>query len=195
MHSIRRDAQYHEMEKDGIRYNDMNAADPLLHNEDFRKSFVYKIPIVSEPLKASARSADAFLNVARYEMYKKMRANLEKKGYTRESDPEAFKKMANWVMNMTGSGKKHKIFEHRDMNTVLGNTFYGANLMASRFNLLNPLTYFDPRIPKEVRYEAMKDMAAFTTTMITTATVLAYTTGAKISLNPDDADFLQLRYG
>lgn len=195
MYAIRKDPQYHEMEKDGVRFNDMNAADPLLHNEDFRKSFVYKIPIVSEPLKASARSADAFLNTARYEMYKKMRANLEKKGYTRESDPEAFKKMANWVMNMTGSGKKHKIFDSRDMNTVLGNTFYGANLMASRLNLLNPLTYFDTRIPKEVRYEAMKDMAAFTSTMVVTATALSYVTGAKISLNPDDADFLQLRYG
>jgi len=194
-YEIRRDPQYNEMIQDNIRFNDMNSADPLLHNEDFRKSFIYKIPIISEPLKASNRSADAFLNTTRYEMYKKMRNNLEKKGYTRESDPEAFKDIGNWVMNMTGSGKKHKIFDSQSMNRALGNTFYGANLMASRLNLLNPLTYFDARRPKAVRYEAMKDMVAFTTTMVTVATALSYITGAKISINPDDSDFLQLRYG
>lgn len=193
-YEIRHDQQYNDMVKDGIKYNDLSSADPNLHNEDFRKSFVYKIPIIREPLKASNRSADAFLNTARYEMYKKMRANLEKKGYTREGDPKAFHDMANWVMNMTGSGRKHKVFDSHHMNSLLGNTFYGANLMASRFNLLNPVTYFDPRIPKEVRYEAMKDMVAFTGTMMTVATALAYTTGAKVSLNPDDSDFLQLRY-
>ena len=74
-YEIRHDPQYNEMVKDGVRFNDMNSADPLLHNEDFRKSFIYKIPIISEPLKASNRSADAFLNTTRYEMYKKMRNN------------------------------------------------------------------------------------------------------------------------
>lgn len=195
MHEIRNDPMYHEMKKDNVVFNDMGSADPNLHNEDFRKSFIYKIPILSEPLKASNRSADAFLNVARYEMYKKLRANLERKGFTREADPKAFKYIGNWVMSMTGRGKMHSALEKPAMNAVLGNTFYGARLMASRLNLLNPVTYFDPRIPKEVRYEAMKDMAAFTSTMMTVATALSYATGAKVSLNPDDSDFLQLRYG
>jgi len=194
MYEIRHDQQYHEMLKDNVVFNDLGSADPNLHNEDFRKSFIYDIPIISEPLKASNRSADAFLNVARYEMYKKLRRNLEAKGFTREADPKAFKYIGNWVMSMTGRGKMHSALEKPAMNAVLGNTFYGARLMASRFNLLNPVTYFDPRIPKEVRYEAMKDMAAFTTTMITVATALSYATGAKISTNPDDSDFLQLRY-
>ena len=195
MSAIRNDPMYHEMVKDNIVFNDLGSADPNLHNEDFRKSFVYKIPILSEPLKASNRSADAFLNVARIEMYKKLRSNLEKRGLTRESDPKAFKFIGNWTMAMTGRGTMHSALEKPAMNAVLGNTFYGARLMASRFNLLNPVTYFDPRIPKEAKREAMKDMAAFTMTMVSVATALSYTTGAKISLNPDDSDFLQLRYG
>jgi len=195
MHEIRNDPMYHEMVKDNVVFNDLGSADPNLHNEDFRKSFIYKIPILSEPLKASNRSADAFLNVARLEMYKKLRSNLEKRGLTRESDPKAFKFIGNWTMAMTGRGTMHSALEKPAMNAVLGNTFYGARLMASRFNLLNPVTYFDPRIPKEAKREAMKDMAAFTITMMSVGTALAYTTGAKISLNPDDGDFLQLRYG
>jgi hypothetical protein len=194
IYGIRNDPMYHEMIKDGVVFNDLGSADPNLHNEDFRKSFVYKIPIVSEPLKASNRSADAFLNVARIEMYKKLRENLEKKGLTRESDPEAFKYIGNWVMNMTGRGTLHSALSKPAMNAILGNTFYGARLMASRLNLLNPVTYFDPRIPIEAKKEAMKDMAAFTVTTMTIATALAYATGAAISLDPDEPDFLQLRY-
>ena len=185
---------YHDMVKDNVVFNDLSSADPNLHNEDFRKSFIYKIPILSEPLKASNRSADAFLNVVRSEMYKKLRNNLEKKGLTRESDPKAFKYIGNWVMAMTGRGTMHSALEKPAMNAVLGNTFYGARLMASRFNLLNPVTYLDPRVPKAAKVEAVKDLIGFTTTMVAVGTALAYTTGAKVSLNPDDSDFLQMRY-
>jgi len=195
MHEIRKDPDYHDMGKDNIVFNDLGSADPNLHNEDFRKSFVYKIPILSEPLKASNRSADAFLNVTRYEMYKKMRKVLEKKGLTRESDPMAFKHMGNFVMSMTGRGKMNKIFEGENMSNVLGNTFYGARLMASRFNLLNPVTYLDPKVPRQAKIEAFKDLASFTGTMMVVGSALAYGTGAKVSLDPEDSDFLQLRYG
>lgn len=120
---------------------------------------------------------------------------MEQKGLTRESDPKAFKYMGNWVMSMTGRGKMHKSLEAPAMNAVLGNTFYGARLMASRFNLLNPVTYFDPIVPKQAKVEAMKDLASFTVTTVAIGAALATMTGAKISLNPDDSDFLQLRYG
>jgi hypothetical protein len=194
MYQIRRDPMYHDMVKDGIVYNDLGAADPNLHNEDFRKSFIYKIPIISEPLKASNRSADAFLNVARYEMYKKMRRQLEQKGLTREADPKAFKFIGNWTMSMTGRGRMTNMLENSVAHTVLGNTFYGARLMASRFNLLNPVTYFDPRVPKEAKVEAMKDMLAFTATTMAAGAALA-AAGGKVSMNPDDSDFLQVRFG
>ena len=194
MHELRKDPQYHEMIKDGVVFNDLGSADPNLHNEDFRKSFIYKIPIISEPLKASNRSADAFLNVTRLELYKRMRNNLERRGLTRESDPKAFKYAANWAMSMTGRGNMTKMFENPTARTVLGNTFYGARLMASRFNLLNPVTYFDPRVPRAAKIEAMKDMIGFTATTMATGMALA-ASGGKISLNPDDSDFLQIRFG
>lgn len=194
MYAIRHDEQYHDMVKDGVVFNDLGSADPDLHNEDFRKSFLYNIPVISEPLKASNRSADAFLNVARYEMYKKFRRQLEMQGLTRESDPKAYKAAASWTMNMTGRGNMHSSLEKPAMNAVLGNTFYGARLMASRFNILNPLTYFDPRVPQQVKTQAMKDMAGFTVTVMAAGLALA-AAGGKISLDPDDPDFLQVRFG
>tara|TARA_R110000868_G_scaffold135380_4_gene347876 strand:+ start:140 stop:3364 length:3225 start_codon:yes stop_codon:yes gene_type:complete len=194
MRGIRQDPMYHDMVKDGVVFNDLSSADPNLHNEDFRKSFVYKIPILSEPLKASNRSADAFLNIARYELYKKFRAKLEKQGLTRESDPKAFNYAGNWAMSMTGRGNMHSSLEKPAMNAILGNTFYGARLMASRFNLLNPVTYFDPRVPRQAKVEAMKDMASFTVTVMTIAIGLVAAGGA-VSLDPDDPDFLKIRFG
>jgi len=194
MYAIRHDPMYHDMVKDKVVFNDLGAADPNLHNEDFRKSFIYKIPIISEPLKASNRSADAFLNVARYEMYKKMRATLERKGLTRESDPKEFSFIGNWAMSMTGRGRMTNMLENSVAHTVLGNTFYGARLMASRFNLLNPVTYFDPRVSRAAKVEAMKDMAAWTTTVMVAGLALVAAGGA-ISLDPDEPDFLQVRFG
>jgi len=194
MYEIRHDKDYHDAVKDGIVYNDLGSADPNLHNEDFRKSFIYKIPLVGDALGASNRSADAFLNVARYEMYKKMRDKLQKQGLTRESDPKAFSYMGNWVMSMTGRGNMTKALENPTARTILGNTFYGARLMASRFNMLNPVTYFDPRVPKQAKAEAMKDMAAFTGTLMLIGLSLM-AAGGKVGLDPDDSDFLQVRFG
>ena len=76
--------------------------DPNHRNEDFQRSFIYDIPIVKEPFLASNRAADGFLNVARYELYNKLRLRLEKQGLTRKTDPKAFEDAARWAMNMTG---------------------------------------------------------------------------------------------
>lgn len=192
MYQIRKDPQYHEKVKDGIVFNDIHAADPTLHNEDFQKSFVYKIPIISEPLKASNRAADGFLNIARDELYNKFRARLEAQGITRQSDPKAYTDMAKWVMNMTGRGNLMSAFEHDKAQRLLGNTFYGARLMASRFNMLNPATYI--KMTPAMRQEAIADITSWVGTTMAIGYGL-YQAGAQISLNPDDSDFLQARFG
>lgn len=195
MYDIRHDEFYHDMVKDGIVFNELDSFKPENRNEDYQKSFIYHIPVVSEPLKASNRAADAFLNIARYELYMKGKQNLEAQGLTRQSDPKAYEFNANWAMNMTGRGRMIDALENPLARQILGNTFYGARLMASRFNLLNPITYFDPRVPKEIRFQAMKDMASYTTFVLASAYALSATTGATVSLNPWDGDFLQVRYG
>ena len=54
-----------------------------------------------------------------------------------------------------------------DSHGIASNNFFGARLMASRFNLLNPAYYV--QMPKAVRVEALKDMGAFAGMLTVTA--------------------------
>jgi hypothetical protein len=196
MYDIHNSSEYNKMLEDGIKFNELDALKNEERNEDFQKSFLYgiKIPIVrqliTEPLLASQRAADGFLNTARYELYLKYEKQLLKQGITRQSDPEAYKKMADLVMNMTGRGKLISHLESGKWNKVVSNTFYGARLMAANINSLNPVKYY--KLPPGVRKEVMKDMLSYVTT---TAGIMlaASAAGATVELDPDKPDFLQIR--
>jgi hypothetical protein len=198
MYDIRNSSEYNKMVEDGIKFNELDALKNEERNEDFQKSFLYgiKTPIVrqliTEPLLASQRAADGFLNTARYELYLKYEKQLLKQGITRQSDPEAYKKMADFVMNMTGRGKLISLLESGKANKVVSNTFYGARLMAANFNSLNPVKYY--KLPPGVRKDVMKDILSVVTT--TTGIMLAASAaGATVELDPDKPDFLQIRFG
>jgi hypothetical protein len=196
MYDIHNSSEYNKMLEDGIKFNELDALKNEERNEDFQKSFLYgiKIPVVrqliTEPLLASQRAADGFLNTARYELYLKYEKQLLKQGITRQSDPEAYKKMADLVMNMTGRGKLISHLESGKWNKVVSNTFYGARLMAANINSLNPVKYY--KLPPGVRKEVMKDMLSYVTT---TAGIMlaASAAGATVELDPDKPDFLQIR--
>jgi len=193
MYEIHKSADYQDMLKDKVSFNEMDAVDSNTRNEDFQKSFVYKIPIIREPLLASNRAADGFLNTSRYEMYMKGKSMLEKQGITRENSPEHYEALGKWVMNMTGRGNLLKMLEDsHNGRVVASNTFFGARLMASRFNLLNPVYYMN--MPKEVRVEALKDIMTYTA-MVTATALAAQAAGASVSTDPDDADFLKIKVG
>jgi hypothetical protein len=198
MYDIHNSSEYNKMVEDGIKFNELDALKNEERNEDFQKSFLYgiKIPIVrqliTEPLLASQRAADGFLNTARYEMYLKYEKQLLKQGITRQSDPEAYKRMADLVMNMTGRGKLISFLESGKANKVVSNTFYGARLMAANINSLNPVKY--AKLPPGVRKDVMKDVLSIVTT--TTGIMLAASAaGATVTLDPDEPDFLQIRFG
>lgn len=193
MYSIHHATDYREMTKDGIFFNEIEASDPTKRNEDFQKSWVYKVPYLREPLLASNRAADAFMNVSRFERYQIGKRSLERQGITRENSPEDYQALAKWVMNTTGRGSMIKWLEDSGgAKRFLNNTFYGARLMASRFNLLNP--YYYAKMPKSVRVEAMKDMGGFTSSMFITGLALV-AAGGTTSFNPNDSDFLKVRFG
>ena len=198
MYDIHNSSEYNKMLEDGIKFNELDALKNEERNEDFQKSFLYgiKIPVVrqliTEPLLASQRAADGFLNTARYELYLKYEKQLLKQGITRQSDPEAYKRMADLVMNMTGRGKLAGFLESGKANKVVSNTFYGARLMAANINSLNPVKYY--KLPPGVRKEVMKDMLSYVTT---TAGIMlaASAAGAEVEMDPDEPDFLQMRFG
>lgn len=193
MFDIHKSADYKDMLEDKVHFNEMDAVDSNQRNEDFQKSFAYKIPIIREPLLASNRAADAFLNVSRQDMYMKGKRMLERQGITRDNSPEHYEALGKWVMNITGRGNMVKFLEDSHAGRMIAsNTFFGARLMASRFNLLNPAYYV--KMPKEVRVEAMKDMATFTGMLIATG-LAGMAAGGTVSFDPDDAEFLKLKFG
>lgn len=193
MFAIENDPLYKDMLEDKLIFSDVDSKDNLKRDEDFRTSFLYHIPYLREPFLASNRAAAGYINTARYELYLKGVERLRSQGISREQYPDHYKSMANWAMNLTGRGKLLEFMENSGQaQRVLGDTFYGARLMASRFNLLNPNTYV--KMPKEVRVEALKDMASYAS--VAAVTLIAMSAmGASVSLDPDDPDFLKAKWG
>ena len=193
MYGIHESPDFKDMLKDGIRFNELTSIDSKNTNEFVNpKSIVYKIPIVRDLMISSQRIADASINVARYELYQKYQSVLLSKGITRESDPKVYEGMAKWVMNSTGSGNMIKLLETKVGQDIAGTVFYGARLMAANFNTLNPVYYV--RMPNEVKSMVWKDMAAYTSTIIMSTLALA-AAGGSVSMDPDDPEFLQVRFG
>lgn len=173
-------------------------------DEDFRTSLLDRLRLskskvatpfkwLLEPVFASERAAASYMNTIRINEYVKRSADLEKVGVTRDNHPEVYKDMAKWIMNSTGRGNMLKFLEDSKAGKeIAGSTFYGARLMASRFNMLNPMYY--TKMPKEVRVRAMKDIAGFTSGVVLSGLALSLA-GGKISMNPNDPDFMQVRFG
>lgn len=195
MFAIKNSEFYHDMVKDGIHFNEMDALNVDERNEEFQRSLLFKIPYLREPFLASNRVADTALNIARFELYMKKRMAMERSGITRENSPDDYKEMSKWVMNLTGRGKALEMIERSPKGRkILGNTFYGTRLMAASLNTLNPATYLNPNIPKHIKVDRIKDMAGYTATFIALALVFS-AMGFKVGLDPGEADFLKFRKG
>ncbi len=205
MHDLHQDPLYHEKVADGIIFNDMNTGGIDHINEEFQKSFITEIPVLGDIIKGSNRAADAALNTARNELYNKKAKWMTKNGVFRETHPEEYKRMAQHVMNLTGRGKMLELLESRHGKEIMSQTFFGARLMASRFNLIKPSTYIDAKALNpfsdkkfkdydEVKKSAISDIIGFTSG-VAVAVLTAKAAGATVSMNPDDPDFLQVRFG
>lgn len=168
--------------------------------EEFRTNIVQRLLNHSNPVSKairrlwfSERAAAAFLNTARIEQYKVKEKALRSQGLTPENSPEEYKSAVKWIMNSTGRGNMLKMLEDSHAGRVAANNvFFGARLMASRMNLLNPAYYV--KMPKETRIEAIKDMAGYVSGLALTGVALA-AAGGKISFDPDDPDFMKARFG
>lgn len=168
--------------------------------EEFRTNFVHRFlnkdntaSRVLNRIWFSERAAAGYLNMLRIEHYKSLKTQLESAGVTPDNNPEAYKAATKWVMNSSGRGNMLKLIEDSKAGRVAANNiFFGARLMASRMNMLNPVYY--GKMPKEVRVEAIKDMAGFVSGLVTVGAILA-AAGGKVNFDPDDPDFMKVRFG
>jgi hypothetical protein len=141
----------------------------------------------------SERAAASFLNTARAMEFATAIKSLRQDGFTPENSPQMYKDAVKWVMNKTGRGNMLGVLEDSHKGRLAANfTYFGARLMAAKMNMLNPIYYL--KMPTQVRVQALKDMGGYVVGLGLTAAGLR-AAGATISTNPDDADFLQARFG
>lgn len=141
----------------------------------------------------SERAAAGLLNSIRIQEFSKGEIGLRKRGITPENSPEQYKELVKWVMNSTGRGNLLKVLEDSHAGRIAANrTYFGARLMAAKINMLNP--YYYAKMPHAVRVQALKDMAGYTSTLLLAGLALK-AAGATISLDWDEPDFLQARFG
>lgn len=202
MSDIETSPEYSRSKEDGVVYTELGAKKAENRDESHpTDSFLYDIPYLSAPFKASERAAAAWTNYTRYQLYLRGAKFLLEQGKTRENSPKAYEDLSARIMVDTGRGKipgvndKGPNTTDKKIKFLLGNTFYGARLVSAMFRKLDPTYYLNPKIDKTVRVEAFKDMAGYVTSQVLFHIAAASALGATVSLDYDDPDFLKLRLG
>ncbi len=157
--------------------------------EQFMTNIAHKIPVWKYIVKGSERAYVGYLNKLRVDVFTQGADYLQKQGYNFQNNPEVFKSWADFVNNATGRGS---IGALEGAAPVLNAFFFAPRLVASRFNLLNPVKYY--KMPKEVRKMALRNMGTFigVGSMII---ALAAAAGMDVEDDPRSADFGKMRYG
>ena len=154
--------------------------------EKFMTNFAQKIPIIGSIVRASERAYVSFLNKLRVDVFTQLTNNFQKEGLaTREN----LKSLANFVNNATGRGDLGKL---NRASQVMNTVFFSPRLIASRFNLLNPIWY--AKQTPLVRKEAIKTFAKFLGVGMSVLT-LAKLGGANVEIDPRSTDFGKIKIG
>lgn len=160
--------------------------------EDFISRWAGRIPIV----KQSERAYKAYLDTLRIETFAKYKRTIDRqKGLSADRKQSAYKAAADWINVASGRGSLGKSFDNA--LPVLSAAFFAPRYTASRIQVLNPMTYArNAKTPegRAVLKQQMGDLVQFGG-MVGLTLALAHAAGASIGGDPDDADFLKIRFG
>lgn len=157
--------------------------------EQFLSNFAGKIPVVGKLIKGSERAYTGYLNKLRADVFINGADRLMEQGITPSSNPEAYKAWASFINNATGRGNLGAL---ENAATVLNGFFFSPRYLASRINLLNPVTY--AKMPKEVRMMALKNVIAYVGLGVLILS-LAAAAGADVEHDPRSSDFGKIKIG
>lgn len=157
--------------------------------ERFMTNLAEKIPILGRLVKASERAYVSYLNKLRVDVFNQISSKFIKDGLDPKTDAKTFEALANFVN--TGSGRGD-LGSFNRIAQELNTAFFSPRLIASRFNLLNPLWY--AKQPPRVRREAIKSFFEF---VGVGASVLAIAKagGAEVETDPRSSDFGKIKSG
>lgn len=160
--------------------------------EDFISNWADKIPIV----KHSEQAYKTYLDSLRMDSFARYKKSIDKtKRLSAEQKESAYKAAAEWINVATGRGSLGSHFE--SALPVLSKVMYAPRYTASRIQVLNPYTYAKNSRTAEGRAvlkNQMSDMVQYTG-MVSLTLALASAAGASVGFDPDDPDFLKMKFG
>jgi len=135
----------------------------------------------ANPLKASSRAFDGFINYIRVQRFMQYANQLDKAGYTFESNPEVFKSLGDWTNTTTGRGSLGAL---ETSSKALNVIFFAARKVASEIKLYTPYAFvYYAKMPPAVRRKALLEYATFITTFVAFNAAIRV---AKKALSEDD---------
>lgn len=157
--------------------------------ERFMSPMAERIPILGGMVRASERAYTGYLNKLRVDVFKQIAQKFIKEGMDPKKDAGAFRSLAKFVNNASGRGDLGALSSSAQaLNTV----FFSPRLIASRFNMLNPVWYAKQH--PAVRKEAIKSMAEFVGVGVTVL-AMAKAGGADVEVDPRSTDFGKIKVG
>lgn len=159
--------------------------------EQFLSNLASKLPIVGPAIKASERAYTGYLNKLRADVFANGADRLREQGITPQNNPEAYKALATFINNATGRGN---LGGAETAAPILNALLFSPRYLASRINLLNPVTY--AKMPAPVRKQALKSMAAYVGFNITILVLAdAAFDDLEVEWDPRSSDFGKFRIG
>lgn len=206
MHALRSESFYHESM--GAIAKRANA--PLYHEgglavtdleeiggreEAFASNLAEKLTGLGNrnrsPVRWSGRAYTYLLSRTRADIFDHYVAQYAKTG-TNVHDPEFLKGLANMINSFTGRGYSLGGLARGTSGKALNTVLFSPRLMASRFDLLNPVYY--AKMPKGMRLLALRH-SLVTVGLIMSTLELARLGGLKVGLDPRSADFAKIKVG
>lgn len=188
---IKKEPIYKVMQDSGLYIADPRRVSGGLaaREERFMSNLAERIPIIGQGIKAAERAYTSYLNKLRTDVFANMANKFQKMGLKFGENKELYESLAKFVNNTTGRGDLGKLSPiAQQLNTL----FFSPRLIASRFNMLNPLWYAKQH--PLVRKEAIKSFAEFIG-IGTGILSLAKLAGADVEIDPRSTDFGKIRIG
>jgi hypothetical protein len=192
-YDLKEDAIYEEMKDAGLAISDPHSPMLTAKEEAFMDGYVERIPGAGKLVKASERAYSMYLNKLRVDIYKRLTAQMAKRGMSYEKDKEAYEQVAKYINNSTGRGDIGKLENYAP---ILNSLFFSPRLISSRLNMLTYAAQprFWSKVPKEVRWEYLKDMASVIGVGMTILAI-AKAGGAEVEEDPRSSDFGKIQSG
>jgi peptidoglycan L-alanyl-D-glutamate endopeptidase CwlK len=173
---------------DAIRGSGLHLASLGNKEEPFASRFTKNIPGV----KQSERGYNAGVDSLRLQAWDRYTDELQELGYTFENSPDLYKATARHVNVLSGRGLQPKSRVAKAVVEGLNLPFFSPQLIASRFQAVNPVRY--ALMPAPLRKLAAVDAMRSLSTLGATAG-LASMAGARVGLNPLRGDFMKFQIG